>query len=583
MATLMQEKYKFCIPCYQRPYEWEEKQVKALFEDLKRLFNNVIEESKNGSIKSQHFIGTMFWKTKKTGIGEPSELWIIDGQQRLTTSFLILISLKQYLQENSEGILSKESIDIIDKYLYTDTDNKESRLIPYSMDHDNFMLVQNGEWEKENINNNYIKTYKAIKKQTIELLKYIQKYDDSDIKMSVKKFINLINLLNIVTIELTDNDDPEAIFESINSKGKELTQFDLIRNFVLLQYNDKNSQEIAFNNKWRRLEAKVDDICEKKKDYDNIIRFFIASKKDYLCNIRDIYWETQKVFDEIGIKNPNITKEQTSDILIEELTNFVNVYKEIIKPSESNKISNILGRINRTDQMGTFMSLIVSIYWDYQNKVLSSLDATKILELMYSLIMRRKICELDIKNLSRLSPDLVKDFSHVEQKNYDSFRKILFNRIENTDSRIPSDKQVIEALLDLDIYSKRKGKLSRILLLDIENSLNGKVTPFSFEDKLSIEHVAPQNPSEEWLNHFDNDREKYNSLNNTIGNLTLVGEKDNSSMGNKFLDQKNNILKKSKHIILNEYILEKDEWNEDTIKTRTIKLAEILCSLVLKK
>lgn len=278
----------------------------------------------------------------------------------------------------------------------------------------------------------------------------------------------------------------------------------------------------------------------------------------------------------------NWVYEQRIDIrtLFENLLEYAKIFNTLIN-EDINKLDKKL-QASVTDFRKTRSDLPIAIimeFYQFYTKNLIDIDVLgKLIHAINSYIIRRSLCDMNSQNISKLFPDVLKKI--VEKCNGD-YTNILENlnqeMVGNTaltsGSYMPTDKQMMELLLNANIY---KRPALRIVLDKLE--LHNNPAPVDLS-KLSIEHLMPQTPTEEWLEELDTDMETYLENLHRIGNLTLAAKKDNSKMGNIMWDYKNEILKETAHLTLNLELMKIERWDLDRIEVRTRDLIEKICEI----
>lgn len=541
---------KFIIPVYQRPYSWKLKNCEQLFKDLEYIYLS--------NCKS-HFFGSLVFVSQHSGACE--EFIIIDGQQRLTTISLLLLAIRNYVEKNKKlsftSLSSKQIVDkITNAYLvdpYKSTDKIKLRLSQKDMKAYDSLI--NGKTSQDDstviINYNYL--YSKIE------------YIMQDTKNGIKKLegiYNAIHNLTIVNISLQpqNGDDPQLIFESLNSTGLELETTDKVRNYILMnmQYDD---QEELYNNFWRPIEETIGH-----NEMNRFIRYYLASKTRRLYDEKKIYFE----FKNYKEKNGNLTIED----LLTDMLNYAMNYNLILNPSsKKGKYSKVLIRLNKLDTK-TCIPLIMDLLDVYSKKRLSMDDLVKSLEIIENFIVRREICNLPTNALNKMFVQIGAEIYNDVQKNKISYFDAFCNSILSKDgkSRFPSNLDFKESFETYDLYNA-KNSIKKYILERLENFGRKEITYVEnlINDKiLTIEHIMPQTLNDEWKKSLGPNYEFiHTKYLNTPGNLTLTAY--NPEYGNASFTIKKNYKKigyKSSGLHLNESLKTCRKWGEDQIKNR---------------
>lgn len=532
----------FSIPVYQRDYNWQEKQCKQLFKDI-------LTAGENKEISS-HFIGSIVYIHEGVyEIGE-KEFSVIDGQQRMITITLLFIALYHKLKENN----SKEADKIYELYLINKFSEKEVnlKLVPPEENLNILIKVLENKFDElENYRDrNLVKNYSYFKKE-------LTKFSDSEIQ----NIIVGIDKLIYVNIALENGkDDPQRIFESLNSTGLDLSQGDLIRNYILMDL-DRKEQNRIYKNFWIPIEnnCKISDGNEVKNYVSDFIRDYLTLKRGEIPVKAKVFEEFKMFYD-----NPD-------DLKLEELKNYSVKYSHIIKPylEEDEDIKEELKNLKTLDQV-VINPFLIGILKDYKEDKLDRKDLLNILKLLQSYIWRRFITEKPSNLLSKLFQGMYLKISKKENY-YTATEEILLAQ------EFPTNEELKESLKTKNVY-KNKERL-KYVFRKIENYNHNELIDFD-NDKITIEHIFPQRPSKTWKELYtDEELEEMKALKNTISNLTLTGS--NVKLGNKtFLykrDQKIHGYRDSK-LYLNSYLGKLERWDLQTMKERF----EILFNDIIK-
>lgn len=537
---------QFVIPVYQRNYTWSaKKEVKKLLDDFDSLINNANENN--------HFIGMIMYIEKRISV-RFSQLIVIDGQQRLTTIFLILLAIRKICKENNDI----DNYDFInDSFILNTREQGENKLklkplinnddtYRKLLEEKNYSLSE--EEKKSKIYLNFEFCYDYFKKIVV-------KYTISDI-------LENLNRLHMISIPLEDSDNPQQVFESINSTGVPLTAADLIRNYILMN-NDNDTQEYLYRKYWSEIE-KFEPESDKLQE---IFRFYLAvknkelNKKNEVYNAFKLYWD-----------HSNLTiEERLKDIL-----NYVRYHQMIYYlPSDNKMINESLSEF-RKNQSKMPAPFLMEMYALYDNRSISDYTFSSLVEIINSYLIRRWLCVLDTSSVTRFFPTLLRSVINECNGDYSSIVEItkyfLVNQSRGKGHFVPTDLELEKSLLEKNAYTLR---CVRTVLDRIENYDNSiKVNM----DDLNIEHIMPQSPDKEgyWYSVTKLDPVEYDFYVNLIGNLTLCASVDNSKNGNKDFDSKKKVLMNTSHLKMNQDILSKDIWNQETILERTKSIAKMI-------
>jgi hypothetical protein len=358
-------------------------------------------------------------------------------------------------------------------------------------------------------------------------------------------------------------DNPQRIFESLNSTGLELSQADLIRNYILMGLGRKDQQKI-YNNYWAIIESLAKDENLNKSKVSDFIRDFLTLNNKKIPN-------KGKVYLEFKTKYPTSTLNHLETTL-GEVKSLVKYYNKLINPENEadRKIRQQLKYIKRLE-INVAYPFLMKVYEDYSNSVISKEIFIEILELIQSFAWRRFIVGLPTNALNKIFMLL---YDKVETGNYQlSIQKWLLERPGT--QRFPKNKEVIEALRLKDVYNI-KSKNRTYLLERLENYNNKELINIDTNPDITIEHIFPQNPDPKWKVELGN--KEYNKVKetylHTIGNLTLSG--NNGKLGNKSFIQKRDLEDagyNASRLWLNKHLSTVSEWNSDEIEKRFNQLS----------
>ncbi|WQV01493.1 DUF262 and DUF1524 domain-containing protein [Helicobacter pylori] len=486
---------QFVIPIYQRLYSWEKKQCEQLWDDIIKAGEN---DKMNG-----HFIGSILYVRDDDTHSSP--LLIIDGQQRLTTITLLLIALRNHLSEEVE-ILGFSRKKIENRYLINrDEDgDKKFRLILSESDKDTLLSLIDGSRRKpsepsEKIMENFKLFEELINKNTNKL----------------EAIFKGLEKLLIIEISLKKGkDDPQLIFESMNSKGVDLTQTDLIRNYIIME-TEVEKQECFYKKYWRAME---EDFKQNETLFNKFVRHYLTIKIGKAPKEKEVYEKFKNYQQEKGI--------ETEDLL-KDLQKYCGYFCQIAFKKEEHKDLNKALSLLVDLEMDVVYPLLLELYSDYKDGVLSKQDFIRIIALTESYICRRAVCGLGSNGLNQLFASFIKT---IDKSQYLKSVEERFGSLTR-DRRFPNDDEFKELFIKIDFYHFKKNKyfFERLENFDTKEPVN--------TEKCTIEHVMPQKLIPEWEEdlgeNFETIHEKYL---HTIGNLTLTGY--NSDYSNKSFQEK---------------------------------------------
>lgn len=533
---------QFVIPIYQRNYVWEKKNVEQLLNDIEKMIPIINNEN------VFHFFGSIVY-IDTIHKGSFSEWTIIDGQQRLTTIFLFLQALKN-IYPDSFKVISKKYLLNDEDIINTDNELDRYRLKPLVSDDNVYIKISDNKLDSltdEEKTSNVYKAFVIIEKR---LNSWKDKYDIDTLLTALDKF-------KIVWIQLGQNEDPQQVFESINSTGVNLTAADLIRNFVLMNKDDK-LQTYLYNNYWQYIEFRYVDT----KNLKEFFRYYVSIKEKDTIADKDVYDKFKNEY--LKLQENNSEEEILSNILL--YAKYYSYIKKVCGESSRVEIALQDYRNSKSNMPNIVLMESMNLYFNEQK--ISEDDLVNTINLLTSYNVRRNIAGEDTKAISNMFGNLlgrIQKYFELGVNYYDSVVRALVNDTRLTNQHMPTDNNILEEFVKSNLYSRDSVSF---VLKKIEN--NESRIPYS---QLNIEHVMPQTITNFWEQRVEN-KDNYADVVNRIGNLTLVDSKDNSSMSNNDFASKKKILEKSKHIKMNEPILEKNDWNETTINDRSLVLAK---------
>lgn len=531
--VLEKNKRVFKVPVYQRNYDWDNIQCEKLYQDI----------IKSNEKNCQHFTGTIVYIDDVNGGSGLNEVLIIDGQQRITTMYILLKALYDASKNISIRVESEIEEVMFNRHC---EEIYKVKLKPVKTDNEQLILLIKDKIDEMNRNSNVYKNYVVFKKLIEESLS--KGLEINDILNGIKK----LEIVEIILDKL-QGDEPQKIFESINSTGLELSLADLIRNYLLM---DDVKQEKLYEEYWLEIEKNV--------GYRNLGDFFINYLNSQISgsvNSKNAY----RLFKE-HCENNNLSHE---DVLIS-LKRTSKYYGAFIGENNcySSSIMKYLNAFNTIKQT-TVIPLIFRIFDDYENKHINEEVLCKLLSYLLTYFVRTNACEIN-KNMAKFMKSL---YSRViDGSDYDNYFEkvaVFLNDIRAND-RMPTDKEFKEALIYKPLYKKN---ICKYLLSVIENSTKEHIDV----SNLTIEHILPQKENAAvWKKEVgENYSSVYEQYLHTLGNLTITGH--NSELGTKSFAEKKRIIKdNSKANILNKNVLSADSWNEKTILKRAECLADIL-------
>jgi uncharacterized protein with ParB-like and HNH nuclease domain len=525
------------IPLFQRPYTWTKGNWQTLWDDVISFYD--------GSAGGSHFMGAIVSIPAKTvPVGVTKHL-IIDGQQRLTTSAILLCALRDSLDE-------KRSAQVQDYLVNRHYENSADylKLLPTQTDRDSYLNVINSQiLDNDNVDLDLItECYFFFKSKLHNQDDYISPEEVFDIVKSN---------LQVVMINLGESDDPYLIFESLNFKGEPLTQADLVRNYILMRFRGSlesgGEQERIYREIWNPMESRLGEHLE------NFLRHYITKDGENVKKPR-VYAAYKQKFG-------------GSETQLDLETELAKMYKSsidycrFIDPS-GEKDLNLRKELKLLERLEATIAypILIKLFSGLENKFLSLETLIKCLKHLNSFILRRLVCDEKRSALNKV-------FINISSKIPETFEEIdgwlcaeLTKKVRS--ERWPDDDEFKSAIVNNNLYGT---KAAKIVLDGIENFLAGKETIDLNNQNITIEHIMPQTLNREWKIILGAGHELvHRKYKDTLGNLTLTGM--NSELGNLSFDEKKIIYAKS-GISMNREVSQFGKWTVNEITNRANILA----------
>ncbi|MFP6317509.1 DUF262 domain-containing protein [Helicobacter pylori] len=531
-----QEK-QFVIPIYQRVYSWEKEQCKQLWDDI-------IKTGGNDQIEG-HFIGSIVFVHDGIYTTNYNELLIIDGQQRLTTITLLFIALRDHLNDEDEFLEKFSRQKIQNRYLINSDEkgDKKFKLFLSEPDRDTLLsLIDENKRKPSEPSLKIMENFKLFEE-------WIRKNTDK-----LETIFKGLDKLMVVEISLErGKDNPQLIFESMNSTGKDLTQTDLIRNYILMGL-EPEKQEIFYKKYWRAME---EDFKQNETLFSQFVRHYLTIKTRDIPNISKVYEAFKRYQQERGIE---------TEVLLQDLQKYCGYFCKIAFKKEEDKDLNKALSFLVDLEMDVIYPLLLELYSDYNDKVLSE-DFIPIIDLIESYLCRRAVCGLGANGLNKIFASFTKK---INKDQYLESIKAHFLSLEKTKGKFPKDSEFKNLFITIDFYNLKEKKY---FLERLEN-FNNTEEPVDTKE-CTIEHIMPQTLTPKWERdlgeNFQAIHEKYL---HTIGNLTLTGY--NEKYSNNSFQEKRDMEKgfKQSPLSLNQSLKDLESFDEKEIEKRANDLAD---------
>ncbi|MEH2012030.1 DUF262 domain-containing protein [Nostoc sp.] len=532
------------IPIYQRPYSWTITQCQQLWNDVLRAAND--------DRISGHFIGSLVHMADSIYLTAAiPKLLVIDGQQRLTTLTLILSILSKAIKATSEEFdITSDALE--DFYLFNRhaKGNERYKLLLNQKDRETLIFLLEDKEIPDNSSPRIVENYRHFDSQIRKL--------DIDLNSLYRGICKLM----IVEISLErDRDDPQLIFESLNSTGLELSEADKIRNYVLMGLQPDEQEEI-YKYYWHPMEQNFDNMGN-SEIFDRFIRDYltIKSRSGTIPNIKDVY-SSFKVYVQ-GQKNTLIKN------IVADIYRYSKYFVKLALAQETDQeIRQVITDIN-TLKVDVAYPFLIEVYDDYIQNKINMQEFIKILKLVESYVFRRSICGIATNSMNKTFATLIRE---IDPENYLESLQITLSRKSNY-QRFPDDDEFRREFIVKDIYNFR-GR--NYLLRKLENYERKELISI---ENYTIEHIMPQNSnlSLEWQADLGQQwKEIQGKYLHTIGNLTLTGY--NSELSDHPFIEKRDMQNggfADSPLRMNRGLRHLEHWNEIEINNRAVSLADI--------
>lgn len=543
LLDLLKKSPQFIVPIYQRTYSWGERQCRQLWDDIVRTGTNEDIDA--------HFLGSIVYIEKGLyHVTSQSPLLVIDGQQRLTTVSLLLEALARHIGDTEpvDGFSAKK---IRSYYLLNPLEKGDLayKILLSQTDRDTLcaLLRQKNLPAEHSIRvaENFTFFYNQV-----EMLR-------GDFTPLCKGLAKLV----IVDIALSRNqDNPQLIFESMNSTGLELTQADLIRNFILMGLEPEHQNRL-YSDYWRPIEQAFGQEAY-GSEFDAFMRHYLTIKTGEIPKIREVY-DAFKAY----ARKPNVAKAGV-DALVADIHRFAGYYCAMALGKEQDKKLGAAFRDLCELNMDVAWPFLLELYDDYRQGILPPGDFLRAVRLVESYIFRRAVCSIPTNSLNKTFATFCRA---LDKERYLESIEAHFMLLPSY-RRFPRNTEFERELKVRDLYNFRSRSY---WLRRLENHNHKELVPVG---EYTIEHILPQNEnlSKEWREALGPDWKRIQETwLHTLGNLTLTGY--NSEYSDRPFPEKRDMPGgfRESPLHLNQKLGQVDVWNEDAIQARADRLAKI--------
>ncbi len=540
----------YVLPHFQREYAWEKPEWQTLLKDIFGVYEIYGDEH-----PPEHFMGSLVVINDGTRAGTVPVFRLVDGQQRLTTISLLLCALHKLLADDAEhaGLSRKISRMLINQEEKEELYYKLLPTIKYG-DRMSYCAIVRGEEAPENVESKIPAAYQYLLAQLSERLKS----DDIDPN---RLFNVLMTSLQVVFINLSHGERPYEIFESLNYKGKPLTQADLVRNYIAMKLPPER-QEPVFTKLWSPIE---ETLLEKRTVGRSRLGELTAFLRHYFAYLSGVLVNQEHVYSRFRDRGETMNTDEFEQELTQ-IKRFATFYDRLLRPRHEPdpEVREQLERLNVLES-ATGYPFLLFLYDEWQKGSISREELLAGLRLIETYMVRRFLNRDSTNYLNKMFPALVKD---VDTADFEaSLRQAIGRRNEPSDVRLRQSAETID-LYRRDIYTRQK----LALVFDTVNRhLSAGSDAYTvLSDDPTIEHIMPQTLTEAWKGHLGGEWQQDYELLHTLGNLTVVTQNWNAQLSNAIYATKR--AKLSTHgLLLNQHYfgeMASAYWNGQSIRER---------------
>ena len=568
---LFQKDVRYTIPPFQRPYVWnQDDQWEPLWNDVRNLAEEYLDELEKpnaNSIAAQqntnpHFLGAVVLKLVHTAARDFEQREVIDGQQRVTTLQILLDAVRQTCHELNLSQPARRLTKLVtnDEELISDDRDHIFKLWPTLSDRDAFRSVMDiDSTVEEHGGSLLVQAHDFFKLQAKNWIKDGQHGLDHKVEALEAA---ATELLQMVVIDLSQQDDPNVIFETLNARGTPLEQSDLIKNFVLSRANESDSWGSLSDNWWRK-EVRQGRLLRPRVDM--LFNYWLAMRTG-----SDV--APSRVFDVFR----NYPDESNLNDVMEEARSDLERYRQYETDQGGTPEEKLFFYRTGVMQAGVITPVLLLLLSVAQESRIRAFQAIE------SFLVRRMVCRQTTKDYNRLILELASRLQSHELTNADRI-VVCFLREQTAYARKwPSDQEVADSFESSPLYRLvTRGRL-RLVLEGFEHRLrcSDKTEQPEVPRTLTIEHLMPQGWRGNWPLQRSEDHDsaeiERDTIVHSIGNLTLANQKLNSSMSNAPWETKREELRDHSVLVLNRKLTEMSYWNEGSIRVRSRRMAALL-------
>jgi uncharacterized protein with ParB-like and HNH nuclease domain len=516
---------RYGVPLFQRPYSWGKKQWKTLWDDIENL-------AKDDAHSSSHFLGAIVTMQERYAPEDAARFTLIDGQQRLTTIFIFLALLRDKLNELGEAELA--------------TQIHENWLVNRFQKGDDHLRLALTQGDQEAFQQLVVERTVSGNSKIGQCYEYFEEQLGKS-KLQPRDLRNAIaSRLIVVSITLDESDNPYLVFESLNAKGMPLTQADLVRNHVLMKLPSER-REAVYRKHWEWMQNTLGD------EMTEFLRHYLMRGTGFV--------RQDEVYTTLKAQNNHLDSEQ----MLADIARFAGYYQRFIKP-ETEPQENLRRALERLKRLKatTIYPFLLQCYDDYENRRMTQEELLAVLGTLENYLIRRFVCGYPTNTLNKIFPLLHRKVTERRGNFVQALREELASQ------GYPNDREFRQRLIEFPLYrAGNRAERARLILERLEE-FDSPREHVNFSE-LSVEHVMPQNLTDEWREALGDHVGQHADYVHRLGNLTLTAY--NSELSNSNYARKRQIYSTS-NVKINCYFQNVETWNIQAIEQRSEQLAE---------
>lgn len=558
LKSLSNNDITFFIPPYQRNYEWSTSNCRTLLSDIKK-----VAESNSDGQNREHFFGSIVYVVEDSGFGLPDKYVLTDGQQRITTTMLFLMALRDSVedQEYQKTIQSR----YLQNERAEDGTEYKIKLKQVETDWEGYKRLALRQEVPDSLKSS------AVYKNYIFFHKELEPLDDLTKKSLLE---NGLTRFSIIAIQLEPDrnpwENPQEIFESMNSLGKPLSLADLVRNYLLMG-KSSGEQTDLYNKFWltleKRLAGRLSEFIRDWMQADQHKSYKVAKESNH----KELY----------GVFK-GIVQDREVEELFESFVRFSKPYSIIcgLNPTANRRLNQVISDLNIIGVAPAY-SYLSEVLDSWRSDSFSDQDVVDILSGVRTYLLRRRVLGITQAE-NRFFPVLGARIGELVAS--DDLMDTLFQQLSSQEYalRLPNDDEMIFRLRTLNFYNLGRSRSYPRLLLSMAEEKLTKARPAWEDDVLQLEHIMPQKLNEEWRLMLGNDAEFiHQEYVNNVGNITLI--RHNQELGNRSFEHKKATYQGQSGLqVTQNYVVDQDVWGKDEIDRRQEYIVNILIQSILE-